>query len=301
MKPKRKIPTMSDPITFHQSLSADELEKQYNLRAGRPDYEVTVIPDWMRRAEEARSVLAGRLDIRYGDGEMQKLDLFTSGDLNAPLLVYIHGGYWQRGDKSIYSFLAVPFTKRGVDVAVIGYDLCPSVTIARIVEELREALTYLWLGADDLKINRERITVMGHSAGGHLTEMMMGTDWPAMRADLPATMIRSGIPVSPLSLLEPVRLTSLNDGIQMNAEQAAAESPMLNHPPVTNAPQLLVVGSKETDEFHRQARMYQDAFATAERKIDLYVVPDVDHFDEINILADPKSDFFRRTMAMMDL
>ena len=290
---------MSDPITFHHSLSAEALEKQYNLRAGRPDYDVTVIPEWTKRAEQARERLGGRLDIRYGEGDKQKLDLFTSGDPTAPLLVYIHGGYWQRGDKSIYSFLAVPFTERGVNVAVIGYDLCPSVTITRISEELREGLAFLWRNADDLGIDRERITVMGHSAGGHLTEMMMGTDWPSFGADLPAGMIQSGIPVSPLSLLEPVRLTSLNDNLRMTAEEAAAESPMVNHPPVTDAPQLLVVGGRETAEFHRQARMYQDAFATAERKIDLYIVPDVDHFDEINVLADPESTFFKKTMAML--
>lgn len=292
---------MSDPITSHRSLSTDELEKQYNLRAGRPDYEVTVIPDWTGRSEQARETLSGQLDLRYGEGEKQKLDLFTSGDPKAPLLVYVHGGYWQRGDKSIYSFLAVPFTERGANVAIIGYDLCPSVTITRISEEVREALAFLWRNAADLRINPERITVMGHSAGGHITEMMMGTDWPAYGGDLPKTLIQSGIPVSPLSLLEPVRLTSLNDNVRMDAKEAAAESPMLNHQPLTDAPQLLVVGGKETDEFHRQARMYQEAFATAKRKIDLYIVPGVDHFDELNVLSDPDSDFFRKTMAMLNM
>jgi len=290
---------MSDPLTFHQSLSNEELEKQYNLRKGRPDYEVTVIPGWVTRSEQARKQLNGHLDIRYGEGEKQKLDLFTSDNPAAPLLVYVHGGYWQRGDKSIYSFLAVPFTERGVNVAIVGYDLCPSVTITRISEEIREALAYLWRHAAEFEINRERITVMGHSAGGHITEMMMGTDWPTYGADLPETLIQSGIPVSPLSLLEPVRLTSLNDNVQMDVEEAAAESPMLNHPPVTEAPQLLVVGGKETAEFHRQAQMYQDAFATAERRVERYVVPNVDHFDELNVLADPESDFFKKTMAML--
>ncbi|MGH1480328.1 MAG: alpha/beta hydrolase [Geminicoccales bacterium] len=290
---------MSDPITSHQQLSAEELEKQYNLRAGRPDYDVTVIPDWTIRSEQARKRLSGKIDVRYGDGEKQKLDLFTSGDPAAPLIVYFHGGYWQRGDKSIYSFLAVPFTEHGVNVAIIGYDLCPSVTITQISEEAREALAYLWNNAAELGINRERITVMGHSAGGHITEMMMGTDWPVYGADLPKTLIQSGIPISPLSLLEPVRLTSLNDNVRMDAEEAAAESPMLNHPPATDAPQLLVVGGRETAEFHRQALMYQDAFATDQRKIDLYVVPDVDHFDEINVLVDPEREFFKKIMAML--
>jgi arylformamidase len=290
---------MSDPLTFHRSLSADGLEKQYNLRSGRPDFEVTVIPDWIARSEKAREQLSGRLDIRYGKGEKQKLDLFSCGDPKAPVLVYIHGGYWQRGDKSIYSFLAIPFIDKGMNVAVIGYDLCPSVTISRSSEEARESLAYLWRHAGDLGINRERITVMGHSAGGHLALMMMGTDWPAYAADLPKALIQSGIPISPLSLLEPVRLTSINDAVRMDAQEAAAESPMLNHPPITDAPQLLVVGGGETAEFHRQARMYQDAFATAERKIDLYVVPDIDHFDELNVLADPESDVFKCSMAML--
>ncbi len=127
----------------------------------------------------------------------------------------------------------------------------------------------------------------------------MGTDWSSFGQDLPRSMIQSGIPVSPLSLLEPVRLTSLNDNVRMDADEAAAESPMLHHPPLTDAPQLLVVGGKETTEFHRQAHMYQDAFTTAERKIGLYIVPDVDHFDELNALADPNSDFFKKTMEML--
>ncbi|MGI9511015.1 MAG: alpha/beta hydrolase [Geminicoccaceae bacterium] len=292
---------MSDAITFHRSLSDEDLEKQYNLRAGRPDYEVTVIPDWTNRSEQARQHLTGKIDIRCGLGEKQRLDLYSCGDPKAPLLVYFHGGYWQRGDKSLYSFLAVPFTEHGANVAIIGYDLCPSVTITRISEEAREALAYLWRNAAELGINRERITVMGHSAGGHITEMMMGTDWPAFGSDLPKALIQSGIPVSPLSLLEPVRLTSLNDNVRMDAEEAATESPMLNHPPATDAPQLLVVGGKETAEFHRQAQMYRDAFRTGERTIGLYVVPGVDQFDELNILADPESVAFKRTMAMLNV
>lgn len=291
---------MDDPIRFHERYSPEELEAQYNLRAGRPDYDVTVIPDWTARSEQARAALNGHLDIRYGEGQKQKIDVFSCGDASAPVLVYFHGGYWQRGDKSIYSFLATPFTQAGVNVAIVGYDLCPAVSITRISEEAREALAYLWRNAGDLGLNRDRIVAMGHSAGGHITEMMMGTDWISLGGDLPADLLRAGIPVSPLSLLEPVRLTSLNDGIRMDAAEAEAESPMLNHPPVTDAPQLVVVGGRETAEFHRQAEMYRDAFQTAQRRIDLYVVPDVDHFDELNVLADPQSEFFLRVVTMLN-
>jgi len=290
---------LTNHLSFHQRFTPEEFETQYNLRLGRPDYEQTVIPDWSKRSETARENLDCKLDIRYGDGEKQKLDVFSCGNTSAATLLYFHGGYWQRGDKSIYSFLAIPFIEAGVNVIVVGYDLCPSVTLTQISEQAREAVAFVYRQAAQLNVNADRLTVMGHSAGGHITEMMMGTDWAQYAHDLPADLIRSGIPVSPLSLLEPVRLTEgLNTGIRMDEAEAELQSPMLNHHPATNAPQLVVVGGAETDEFHRQAKMYHDAFSTGERTMELYHVPDVDHFDELNVLADPSSPFFQKTLTI---
>lgn len=291
---------MHDPLTFHEKFTPDDFEAQYNLRLSRPDYETTVIPDWKSRSEAAIAAMSCTLDIRYGGGEKQKLDVYSCGDPGAPTLIYIHGGYWQRGDKSLYGFLAQTFTDAGVNVAIIGYDLCPAVTITRIAEEIREGIAWVWHHADGLKLDRDRLNVMGHSAGGHLTQMMTGTDWPAHDPALPRDLIKSGIPISPLSLLEPVRLTQgLNAAIRMDAAEAAAQSPMLNHPPLTDAPQIVVVGGAETDEFHRQARMYAEKFTTPTRSIDLYIVPRADHFDEINILADSSSDIFDRALELI--
>lgn len=293
---------MTNPLTFHFGHDANWFDAQYNLRAGRPDYEETVIPGWTQKSQAAREALDCALDRRYGDGDKQKLDVFRCGDPTAPTLIWIHGGYWQRGDKSVYSFLALPFVRAGANVVVVGYDLCPSVSMTRISEELREALSYVWSEGAALGLNSDRITVMGHSAGGHLTQMMMATDWAARDDRLPADLVKAGIPVSPLSYLEPVRLTdALNANLQMDPGEADAQSPMTHHPPVTNAPQLLVVGGAETDEFHRQAQMYLDRFATNERPMEMYVVPGVDHFDELNVLADPASPFFAKTCAMLGL
>ena len=291
---------MTDHLNFHKRFSPAEFDAEYNLRAGRPDYEVTVIPGWIENSEKARDNLDCSLDIRYGTGDRQKLDVFRCDDPAAPTLVYFHGGYWQRGDKSIYSFIAAPFVQVGISVIVVGYDLCPDVTITRISEEAREAMAYIWAHGEALGINRDRITVMGHSAGGHITQMMMATDWSAFGDGLPADLIKAGMPVSPLSYLEPVRLTeALNAGIRMDAAEAEAESPMTNHPPATDAPQLVVVGGAETSEFHRQARMYAEAYQTETRDIGLYIVPDVDHFDELNVLVDPNSPFFKKRCDMI--
>jgi arylformamidase len=291
---------MTDHLNFHTRFSPAEFDAEYNLRAGRPDYEVTVIPGWIENSEKARDNLDCSLDIRYGTGDRQKLDVFRCDDPAAPTLVYFHGGYWQRGDKSIYSFIAAPFVQVGISVIVVGYDLCPDVTITRISEEAREAMAYIWAHGEALGINRDRITVMGHSAGGHITQMMMATDWSAFGDGLPADLIKAGMPVSPLSYLEPVRLTeALNAGIRMDAAEAEAESPMTNHPPATDAPQLVVVGGAETSEFHRQARMYAEAYQTETRDIGLYIVPDVDHFDALNVLVDPNSPFFKKSCDMI--
>lgn len=291
---------MSDHLTYHTRFTPAEFDAQYNLRAGRPDYEVTVIPGWTTDSQTARDTSDCTTDIRYGEGDKQKLDVFRCGDTSAPTLVYFHGGYWQRGDKSIYSFIAPPFTSAGINVVVVGYDLCPAVSITRISEEAREAMAYIWRNATELGINPDCMTVMGHSAGGHITQMVMATDWPSFGVDLPADLIKAGIPVSPLSYLEPVRLTdALNAGIRMDPAEAEAESPMTNHPPITNAPQLVVVGGAETNEFHRQARMYVEKYETADRKMGLYFVPDVDHFDELNVLVDPTSPFFKHTCDML--
>ena len=174
--------------------------------------------------------------------------------------------------------------------------------MSRISEELREAIGFIWSNNKSLDINRDKICVMGHSAGGHLTQMMMATDWPARNPEFPVDIIKAGIPVSPLSYLEPVRLTlALNANLQMDAEEADLESPMTNHPPFTNAPQLVVVGGAETFEFHRQSQMYVNRYTSSKRQIDMYVVPGVDHFDELNVLVDTESLFYQKTCTMLGL
>ncbi|MBT4353620.1 MAG: alpha/beta hydrolase [Rhodospirillaceae bacterium] len=291
---------MIDPLTFHEKFSLKDFDFQYNLRVKRPDYETTVIPNWVERSRVAREKLNTIVDQRYGEGEKQKLDVFRVKDPNAPTLVYFHGGYWQRGDKSIYSFLASPFNSEGVNFITVGYDLCPTVSITQISNQAREALDFIWRNAKSLGVNRDQITVMGHSAGGHITQMMMGTKWAEFSAGLPADLVTAGIPISPLSYLEPVRLTeALNAGIGMTVAEAESQSPMVAHPPSTNASQLVAVGGNETEEFHRQAQMYVDTFSSDDRSMEIYVVPDADHFDELNVLADLNSPFFSKTLDIV--
>ena len=291
---------MIDQLQYHSRFSPKQLDNQYNLRAQHPDFEIKFIQNWERKSEIVRQEIDCKLNIIYGSGENQKLDIFHCAEKDAPTLLYFHGGYWQRGNKSIYSFLAKPYTLSGVNVVIIGYDLCPKVSITRISEEAREAVLFLWKKGVEYSLNSNRMVVMGHSAGGHITQMMMGTKWWDCELGVPRDLIKAGIPISPLSYLEPVRLTdALNSAIQLDEVEAENQSPMTGHPPVTNAPQLVSVGGLETTEFHRQAKMYVDAFNSKERIIEFFEVPNGDHFDELNILTDSQSSFFKRTINLI--
>jgi arylformamidase len=278
--------------------TAADMEAQYNLRLLRPDYETAVVPGWIARSEKSRATLDCKVGVTYGASAKQKLDIFRASGSGRPTLIYFHGGYWQRGDKSVYSFLADAFIAEGVNVVLPGYDLCPTISMTGISGQARQAVSWVWRHAGELGFARDQITVMGHSAGGHITSMMMGTHWTSYASDLPADVIKAGIPVSPLNLLEPLRHCTIGDALHMDAAEAERESPM-NNPPTTNAPQLVVCGGAETEEFHRQSDMYVEAFATAERKIERYSVPGCDHFDELNALADPAHDFFKKSLALI--
>ncbi len=280
--------------------SPQELERQYNVRDSRADYETKIVPDWIKRSAITRTNLKSAIDISYGKSEKQKLDFFSSPDINSPTVIFFHGGYWQRGDKSVYSFLANSFVNNNINFLAVGYDLCPKISITQIVLQAQEAIVWIWQNANRLEINKDKFIVSGHSAGGHITGMMMGTEWNKISSDLPNNLILAGIPISALNLLEPIRHTTLNDALKMDKEEAKSQSPIYL-PPKTNAQQLIVYGANETDEFHRQSNIYYEKFKSKERKIERFIVQDADHFDEMNDLSNESSKFFKKMKEFIEL
>jgi len=286
-------------MTVYRGMTPGQLEAEYNLTARRgADNFAVLVENWLQRSARHREVSGARIDLAYGDRQREKLDLFQGGDDNGPLLVYIHGGYWQRGDKNMYSFVTEAFIRHGVSVAVLNYDLTPTVRMGQIPQQIQKAICWLWHNASDLEFNRERISVMGHSAGGHLTAMMMATNWPLIDGEVPADLVRSAIPISGVFDLEPIIHTSLNAGPQMDLDEAVSQSPLFLTP-LTDAPQLVVDGGGETDEFHRQSDAYVERFSTDKRQIERYIVPNDDHFDELHRLAEDDSAFFEKSMRLI--
>jgi len=269
----------------------ERLEAQYVIGKLRPDL-AELTDDWAARSLSYRTVARARYDVAYGDDPREKLDLFYSDASQAPLLVYLHGGYWQRGDKSMYSFIAKPFVENGVDVAVIGYPLCPQVSLSSLVNSVRQSLVYLFNHANKLNINRERFNLCGNSAGGHLVAMMMATTWQDIDLALPNDLIKFGVPISALYQLEPLRQTSLNEAIGLEADEARANSPQFLSP-VSDAPILSAVGGSETSVFFTQTDAYIQQWQSDSRRIEKYVEADADHFDIIDNLGDATSGIFQ--------
>ncbi len=283
---------------LYKGMDAETLEAEYNLMDRRgPDFP-DLVQRWLARSAAHCEASGARMNLAYGEGEREKLDFFSGANPDGPLVIYIHGGYWQRGDKNMYSFVTEAFIKHGVSVAMLNYNLTPSVRMGQIPPQIRKAVAWNWHNAADLGFCREKLFVMGHSAGGHLTAMMMATEWPEFDPQLPRDLVRGGIPVSGVFELEPIIHTSLNQGPQMDIAEAHAESPCFI-PPVTNAPQLVVVGGGETSEFLRQSDDYADQYRTAERSMERYDVPNDDHFDELERLAEDDSVFFEKSMKLI--
>ena len=266
---------------------ADFVEREYNLRAAFPDH-----PDWFARwaadSAAARAELACHLDLRYGSGPKQTLDLVPAGRPRGALL-FIHGGYWRALDKSDHSFVARPLVEHGIGVAVLNYDLCPDVSIARIIEQCREAVAWLTREGARHGVPIERLVVAGHSAGGHLAAMLFATDWAAH--GVPAGAIAAGVAISGVFDLEPLVQASFNTDLQLDPAKARAASPVYLTPRV-RAPLLLAAGANETGEFIRQSWLLWEHWPECHpsgRKGPLFV-PERHHFSIVSDLGDPGSE-----------
>ena len=274
-----------------------DLEYHYNNMARRPDAP-GLLQRWTELSEKYRRHADVALDCSYGSGERDRIDIFRCGEKDAPLYVYIHGGYWQRGDKSMYSFIAEPFNAAGVDVAIIGYPLCPQVSMTQLVGKIGDALAWLYRNADSNGLCARRINLSGHSAGGHLTAMGLTTDWSDPGNGLPRDLVKTGIALSGLYRLKPLLPTTISDVLNMTAAEVEELSPV-NLTAINQAPIMLVVGGGETGEFFIQADSLIESWSRPGLLIDKYIEPGVDHFDLVNRLADPASELFRRVIAWL--
>ena len=240
-----------------------DYEAEYNNRRRVPE-SAEIMARWQAASDAYRETARAELDQPYGPGERQRYDLFLAGNRPAPLVVYIHGGYWQRGERQGYAFLARALNAAGLDLALPSYTLCPAASVMDIVAELRLFLAALW------KKTRTYPLVTGHSAGGHLTAAMLATDWSQV-AGVPADLVRAGVAISGVFELAPLIPTSLNEAVRLDEASARAASPLL-WPPPKGRTLVAAVGGDESAEFLRQSRVIAETWGRAGVKTECLVV-----------------------------
>jgi arylformamidase len=270
-----------------------DYEAEYNNRARVKEH-----PDVLARmaaasaAWRAQTKAEGRADfnLAYGPSPRQFVDIFCSrAGKDAPLAMFIHGGYWRSLEPAMFSAVARGLNERGVTVALAGYDLCPQVSIGEIIAQMEDACLFLWrrLG--------KRILVYGHSAGGHLAAALLAADWGKRGA--PADLVPSAMSISGLFDLAPMIATSMNVDFKLDAAEARRVSPLFWPPPVGRVLDA-VVGGDESDEFLRQSRSIAERWGVAGVATRYEAVPGANHFTVIEPLADPHSAAVKRLLEL---
>jgi arylformamidase len=279
------------------------LDAQYNLREAQPSFQ-SHFDRWRAASERTRRVLPGQLDLAYGPGAMEKLDLFTTTRKAAPIHMFIHGGYWQAMDKSDFSFIASGLAPKGAHVAIVNYSLAPSVNMDEIVRQARAATIWLWRNASRFGGDPNRLFVSGHSAGAHLAAMLLLAPWSMIESDLAPDMVKGGAAISGVFDLAPIRLCYVNDVVGLDDEMAERNSPIRileQFAPQARPDLILCLGENETDEFQRQQQEFARVWTG--RKLRLTIVPAArrHHFNVVDGLADSGNMLNRSMLKLMGL
>jgi len=281
------------------------LDSQYNNRALVPEHGQH-FERWATGSRKARAELGGLLDVAYGLEPVETLDIFpsrqTAGAPLAPVLVFIHGGYWRSLDKADHSFLAPAFVNKGACVVVPNYALCPAVTIPQITLQMVKALAWVYRHIAVHGGDPRRISVVGHSAGGHLAAMLLACEWDRYASDLPLDLVNNALSISGVFDLEPLCHTPfLSDSLRLTPEQVRMASPAyLPRVPLEDERGVLlsVAGGDESSEFIRQNHLIRETWGEALVPI-CETLPGLNHFSVLEALIQPRHRLNKLALQML--
>jgi arylformamidase len=263
---------------YRDFTTQEELDRQYNPSLAVPAMG-SIAERWATDSAAATRLPGAALGVRYGPTRAEYLDIYPAGD-GAPVHVFIHGGYWRRFAARDFAFVGAWLAEAGFTAVVVNYDLCPRVTLDEIVREVRAALHWTFHNIASWGGEPGRISVSGHSAGGHLTAMALATDWPG-EYDLPADLIKAALPVSGLFDLAPFPYTYLQPALQLGWDQVRRNSPILLEPRHA-CPVLVAVGGAESEEFRRQSLDFTTYLQARGTKASYLEIPARNHFDVLD-------------------
>lgn len=277
--------------------SQEDIDLEYNLNLTVPDLGYWI--EWYSRESViTRRKLDCTLDVRFGPTVDETVDIFPAKEQGAPMLVFIHGGYWVVCSSKDYSYVANGLVDRGINVVVTNYSLCPKVSIPEITRQSRAAIAWLYREAPNYDMDPSRIFVAGHSAGGHQVGMLLSTDWQG-EYGVPDDVVKGGITISGIFDLHPLKYSYLQPRIMLTHEVILRQSPYLNIP--SSGPPILVsFGEEETAEFHRQSTDYLQAWRANGLQGELLVQEGKHHFSAIEDFNDPESTLCKSIIHFID-
>ncbi len=276
------------------------LDAEYNNRVRVAD-SMAQLAKWAQASALARERSPRKvLDVRYGDGPKETLDVFPAVAPNAPVLIYLHGGYWRALDKSDFSFVAPSFVADGAMVVAPNYALCPAVTIEEIALQMVKAVAWTWRHAADHGGDPNRMALVGHSAGAHLAAMLLSCRWKQVDDSLPLSPVAGALAISGLYDLEPIRRTAfLQDDLRLTPTQVNRLSPAFFPRPKVGK-LYAVVGADESGEFIRHNQLIRDQWGPTAVPV-CETVPGKNHFSVLESLADPKGRLHDLALRLVDL
>lgn len=281
-------------MSVFRGYDREQLDALYDTRRMVPHWQ-TFTDRFEARSAELRARMPVGLDLAYGDHPRERLDLFLpDGVARPPLHMFFHGGYWRSGEKERYSYVAEGLLPAGAAAAIVEYALVPGVDMDELVRQCRAAVSWVASRAGELGIDRERIFVSGHSAGGHIVGMLMAGGWEG------AGIVRGGLALSGLYELEPIRLSYLNETLALDSQAAARNSPALLAPQGAD-PLLLAVGGDEGAEFLRQQQTMERAWQGAGVPVSASLLAGHNHYTIVELLGDPAGDLARAVHRQMGL
>jgi arylformamidase len=233
-----------------------------------------------------RAAYPGHLDLPYGPRERNTWDLFPATSPDAPCLVFIHGGYWQRNSKDQFANLIEGAYAGGWSAALPGYTLAPDATMTQIAAEIVAALDWLAANGKAHGINGP-VVLSGWSAGGHLTALCLGHP-----------VVRAGLSISGIFELGPLRDTSLNEKLRLTDEEIAILSPL--RLPMIDKPLAITYGTAELPPLVADSRALHARRSAAHLPGPLIPVPNGNHFTIVHELRDQYGMLTRNLATLLD-
>jgi arylformamidase len=298
-KPAATTTRVKGPLVW-LDMDQKELDDAYDQQVYAPNRE-QIQQRMARNSELTRERLGSPLRFAYGDKPVEGLDIYKTKKPNAPIAIYTHGGAWRSGNAANCGFIAETFVNAGANLAVLDFNNVTETggELMPMMEQIRRAVVWVYRNATKFGGDPERLYLVGHSSGAHLTANLLTTDWKK-EFGVDANFIKGGAIGSGMYDLKPVRLSKRSEYVKFTdqVEEALSSQRHLQH---LVAPITVLYGTYETPEFQRQNREFAAAVKAAGKPVKLVVCEGYNHFEVMETLANPYGLFGRAALEMMNL